>query len=133
MLSSYGFEGGVSLETYPEERRNWRKAIKEHTDDAMGITDEQIAMGENMTKRLNEAHEDINNHVTTEVTSAKQSVENSINTAKESIEGKISSAKQSIENNISSAKQSIESKISDVKSDTNNILAWTRTHWWTGN
>ena len=134
LLSSYGFDGNASLETYPEERRNWRAAIKKHTDDAMGITDEQIAEGDSMTKRLNEAHEDINQHVTSEVTAAKENINSNIESAKSSIEGKIESSKTSIESKIESAKSSIEGKIAQVKQDTNTIVEWTRTHyWWNGN
>jgi len=119
MLNSYGFNGNTSLETYPEERRNWRKAIKQHADDAMGITDEQIAMGDNMTKRLNEAHEDINEKIATSESNVKTHVTN---------------AKNEIKSHVTTAKESIESKISQVKQDTANILEWTRTHyWWNGN
>lgn len=130
LLSSYGFDGNASLETYPEERRNWRAAIKQHTDDAMGITDEQIANGDNMTKRLDEAHEDIN----TNIENAKTNINSNIQSAKSSIEGKIDSAKLSIEGKITTAETNIKSKIAEVKQDTNTIVEWTRTHyWWNGN
>lgn len=75
MLNSYGFNDKDSFETYPEERRNWRKTIKLHVDEAMGIDDEQIKNGDNMTKRLEEVHEDINNNVDTKTEEIKANAE----------------------------------------------------------
>lgn len=119
MLNCYGFDDKTSLETYPEERRNWRKAIKQHVDDAMGITDEQIANGDNMTKRLDAAHEDINEKIATSEDNVKTHVTN---------------AKDEIKTHVTTAKESIENKISLVKEDTSAIREWTRTHyWWNGN
>ena len=130
MLNYYGFNGNTSLETYPEERRNWRKTIKQHTDDAMGITDEQIANGDNMTKRLDEAHEDINEKIAT----SESNVKTHVTEAKNEIKSHVTDAKNEIKSHVTTAKESVESKISQVKQDTANIVEWTRTHyWWNGN
>ena len=115
-LSSYGFNDKDYFETYPEERRKWRKAIKQHVDDAMGITDEEIMNGDNMTKRLDDAHEDINRNVDNRTIEIKQHVTDEVDDVQEVV-NKINTHLGNI-----TANKTIVDRLKEIHSDVEHIL-----------
>jgi len=121
MLSSYGFNDKDYFETYPEERRNWRKNIKQHVDEAMGITDEDIKeRDDNLTKRLMEARDNINENVNEKSESIIEHVTTEVSGARDSVEEYVSSiagitAQQARNGN------TISKKIGDVQTTANDI------------
>lgn len=79
----YGFDDGGNFETFPEERREWRKHIEKH-----------------INKKTAEAISKINANTDEDVDDAKEFIDSQITAAKNSIESKITSAKDSIEGKI---------------------------------
>ena len=126
-LSSYGFNDKDYFETYPEERRKWRKAIKQHVDDAMGITDEEIMNGDNMTKRLDDAHEDINRNVDNRTIEIKQHVDDKTIEIKQHVTDEVDDV-QEVVNKINThlgnitANKTIVDRLKEIHSDVEHIL-----------
>ena len=122
-LSSYGFNDKDYFETYPEERRKWRKAIKQHVDDAMGITDEEIMNGDNMTKRLDDAHEDINRNVDARTEEIKLHVTNEVDDVQEVVED-VQRTVNKINTHLGNitANKTIVDRLKEIHSDVEHIL-----------
>lgn len=122
-LSSYGFNDKDYFETYPEERRKWRKAIKQHVDDAMGITDEEIMNGDNMTKRLDDAHEDINRNVDARTEEIKLHVTDEVNDVQEVVDD-VQRTVNKINTHLGNitANKTIVDRLKEIHSDVEHIL-----------
>ncbi len=140
MLSSYGFGEQDYFETYPEERRNWRKAIRKHMDEEFtdtrkheseitGVTDEEKAEGINLTTKLNTAETNINNNID----AAETSINNNIDAAEASINNNIDDAETSINNNINELKQhvgwdaqqnkTVVARLKEIYTDTQRLIS----------
>lgn len=132
MLSSYGFNDKDYFETYPEERRNWRKAIKQHVDDAMGIDDEQIKEGDNMTERLKNvtgvSDEDLanGNNLSKKLADSEERIEEAISDTETNVKGYVTLITGVTEQQARSG-NTISKKIADVKEtvdEINSHIGW---------
>ena len=131
-LSSYGFNDKDYFETYPEERRKWRKAIKQHVDDAMGITDEEINNGDNMTVRLKNvtgvSDDDLanRNNLSKKLQDARDNINTNVDNRTTEIKEYIEDVTGITESDINSGK-TLKKKIDDVKGvvdEINTHIGW---------
>lgn len=131
-LSSYGFNDKDYFETYPEERRKWRKAIKQHVDDAMGITDEEINNGDNMTVRLKNvtgvSDDDLanGNNLSKKLQDARDNINTNVDNRTTEIKEYIENVTGITESDINSGK-TLKKKIDDVKGvvdEINTHIGW---------